>query len=197
MSNKYGIPDELYPVVQSLCARLGCTDLQKDWLLKTYSSVAPWDEPIMPAILTMLVATHNGETAGQKISQHLMDIEEMEHRLISTVKERTEAIKTESQAMDESLQLANDEFSRKLAKLNERFEKASKATIDSQKQLIQMHKQLKVKSRTTLAGQLQQYGTVLLIGICLGLYLPYSPLGEFFSATLLRSPATTFVATGE
>ena len=191
MSNKYGIPEELYPRVQSIIARLGCTDIQREWVLKTHSEIMPWCDPLMPAMLAMLVAIHNGETAGQKIEQHLIDIEEMEHRLISTVKERTEAIKTESQAVDESLKLANDEFSRKITALIRRFEKASKATIATQKQLIQMHSQLKVRSRTTLRGQLSQYATALAVGLILGLYLPHSPLGDAFMSDLTSTLTST------
>lgn len=191
MSNKHDIPSDVYPTVQSICARLDCTEMQKDWVLKTYSSYVTWEDPLMPVVLMILVAIHNGETAGQKINQHLIDIEEKEQSLISTIHDRTEAIKVESQAVDESLKLANYEFSAKICRLNKRFETAAKATIDTQKQLIQMHSQLKVRSRTTLRGQLQQYATALVIGLALGLYLPHSPVGELLSSKITSTLTKT------
>jgi hypothetical protein len=182
MSNKYGIPADLYPEIQSTCALLGCVGDEQDYLLKTYQRLASWEDPLRPFILTNLLTVKRSDTFGQKICQHLLNIEEKEQSLIATIEKRTEAIKTESQAVDESMKLANDEFSRKLGKLNERFAQASKATINTQQQLIQMHKQLKVRSRNTLRGKLEQYATALCIGIVLGLYLPYSPVGEMFSS---------------
>ncbi|MGB5633050.1 MAG: hypothetical protein WBM44_20375 [Waterburya sp.] len=181
MSNKYGIPADLYPEIQSTCALLGCVGDEQEYLLKTYQRLASWEDPLRPFILTNLLTIKRSDTFGQKICQHLLNIEEKEQSLIATINNRTDAIKVESQAVDESMKLANDEFSRKLAKLNGRFAQASKATIDTQQQLLQMHKQLKVRSRTTLQGKLQQYATALLIGTALGLYLPYSPVGEMFS----------------
>lgn len=179
--NKYDIPPETYPVVQSLLARCDCIEDERDWVLKTYQATMPWSEPTMPISLTHLIAVSKANTLSQQIGNHLLAIEEQEFALIGTIEARTEAIKTESQAMDESLVRANDEFSRKLAKLNDRFERASKATIDTQTQLLQMHKQLKVRSRTTVQGTIQRYGLILLLGIACGLYLPYSPVGEVFS----------------
>jgi hypothetical protein len=182
--NKHDIPDEIYPLVQSMLDRLNVFSDEKDQVLKTYRALAPWQDPIMPSTLTNIVAIVKGNTFSQKVSAHLVLLEEKERELIDVVKARTEAIKTESQAVDQALIRANDEFSRKLAKLNDRFERASKATIETQTQLLQMHKQLKVRSRTTVQGTIQRYGLMLLLGIACGLYLPYSPVGEVFSTDI-------------
>ncbi len=56
MSNKHGIPAELYPRVQSECALLGCVGDEQDRILKTYARLGSisWDDYLRPLILTNL-----------------------------------------------------------------------------------------------------------------------------------------------
>lgn len=168
---KYGIPEEQTRYLQMLFDRLGLSNKQRTRVLDTYMATASWDEPVMPIIVTHLAASVKGDTVADHLKQGMDDMAAAITEFITTIETRNEFIRTESQAVDQALQHANDEFSRKLAKLNDRLESSVETIEKSQAQLLQMYQQVVIRSRQTLRGKLQNYVTGAIVGFAFTLLI--------------------------
>lgn len=168
---KYGVPEEQARYLQMLFDRLNLTAKQKHRVLETYCSIASWDEPVMPVVINSIAASFKGETVADVVQQGIDDISASTATFIATVEARNEFIQTESQAVDQALKQANEEFSRKLAKLNDRVEASIETIAKTQSQLIQMHTQLATRSRQNLRGKLTTYCVTSGIGFLVGMLL--------------------------
>ncbi len=170
--SKYGVPSENERYLQMLFDRAGITGKNnRNRALEFYTATASWDEPLMPVIMTHIIATIKGETTAEQIEKRVRELSATEDTFIATVEARNEFIRTESQAVDQALKQANEEFSRKLAKLNDRVETSVETIAKTQAQLIQMHQQLAIRSRQNMRGRMQTYGVGALIGLALALLL--------------------------
>ena len=167
MSDFSSIPEDLQPVVQSLTA--DCTAKERRAVIKQFSSVCPWNEPIMPLTMTCLVGNKKSTSAVHELQKVLALLAEQHEEFISTIETRNELISTEARAMDQSLKNANDDFSRKLVTLSDRVESSVETIAKTQSQLIQMHQQLAIRTRTNMQGKLQTYGVGALIGFAIAL----------------------------
>ena len=167
MSDFSSIPEDLQPLVQSLTA--DCTAKERRAVIKQFSSVCPWNEPLMPILISCLVANKKGTSTVNQMEEAAALLAEQQEAFITTIEARNELISTEARAMDQSLKNANEDFSRKLVTLSDRVESSIETIAKTQSQLIQMHQQLAIRTRQNMQGKLQTYGVGALVGFAITL----------------------------